>query len=77
MLLRRRGLNQQYKGINFYIIKGGLSSFCTILLVLSFVEYYNQINPKAKLGRILLEMLKYYGSEFDPHIKGIWFLGYG
>ncbi|CAD8059976.1 unnamed protein product [Paramecium primaurelia] len=67
-LLKRRGLNDQYKG--------GISSFCIIQMVLAFLECFYHQNQASSIGYTTYNFLKFYGTEFDPKTTGISYKGF-
>ncbi|CAK75978.1 unnamed protein product (macronuclear) [Paramecium tetraurelia] len=67
-LLKKRGLNDQYKG--------GISSFCIIQMVLAFLECFYHQNQVSSIGYTTYNFLKFYGTEFDPKTTGISYKGF-
>ncbi|CAD8067158.1 unnamed protein product [Paramecium sonneborni] len=67
-LLKKRGLNDQYKG--------GISSFCIIQMVLAFLECFYHQNQASSIGYTTYNFLKFYGTEFDPKTTGISYKGF-
>ncbi|CAD8064002.1 unnamed protein product [Paramecium sonneborni] len=67
-LLKRRGLNDQYKG--------GISSFCIIQMVLAFLESCYQQNQATSIGFTTYKFLQFYGREFDTKKTGINYKGF-
>ncbi|CAD8063252.1 unnamed protein product [Paramecium sonneborni] len=67
-LLKKRGLNDQYKG--------GISSFCIIQMVLAFLECFYHQHQASSIGFTTYNFLKFYGTEFDPKTTGISYKGF-
>ncbi|CAK67153.1 unnamed protein product (macronuclear) [Paramecium tetraurelia] len=68
-LLKKRGLNDQSKG--------GISSFCLVLIVVAFLEYYYQQNGGFhSIGLATYKFLEFYGTKFNPHSMGIFYKGF-
>ncbi|CAD8113533.1 unnamed protein product [Paramecium primaurelia] len=68
-LLKKRGLNDQSKG--------GISSFCLVLIVVAFLEYYYQQNAGFhSIGLATYKFLEFYGTKFNPHSMGIFYKGF-
>ncbi|CAD8126390.1 unnamed protein product [Paramecium sonneborni] len=68
-LLKKRGLNDQSKG--------GISSFCLVLLVVAFLEYYYQQNSGFhSIGLATYKFLEFYGTKFNAHSMGIFYKGF-
>ncbi|CAD8050875.1 unnamed protein product [Paramecium primaurelia] len=67
-LLKKRGLNDQYKG--------GISSFCIIQMVLAFLESCYQQNQASSIGFTTYKFLQFYGMEFDTQKTGINYKGF-
>ncbi|CAK65799.1 unnamed protein product (macronuclear) [Paramecium tetraurelia] len=67
-LLKKRGLNDQYKG--------GISSFCIIQMVLAFLESCYQQNQASSIGYTTYKFLQFYGMEFDTQKTGINYKGF-
>lgn len=62
--LAERALNNVYSG--------GLSSYCLVLIVVSFFE--NNMHPGDPLdnvGMLLIDLLDFFGTQFDFHRMGI------
>ncbi|CAD8057830.1 unnamed protein product [Paramecium primaurelia] len=66
-LLKKRGLNDQYKG--------GISSFCIIQMVLAFLENCYHQNQASSIGFTTYKFLQFYGMEFDTKKIGINYKG--
>ncbi|CAD8067939.1 unnamed protein product [Paramecium sonneborni] len=67
-LLKKRGLNDQYKG--------GISSFCIIQMVLAFLQNCYLSNQASTIGFTTYRFLKFYGIEFDTKKTGINYKGF-
>ncbi len=61
------------------MISGGLSSYCIFLLILAFLKYQkasnfninsnqNSISNCNNLGKLLIDMMEYYGRMFNFHV---------
>ena len=71
--LRERGLNNTYTG--------GLSSYCLVLMIISFLHHHYLSHPPLPLGApaietnnwgiLLLGFLNFYGKDFDYQHTGI------
>ncbi|CAK73312.1 unnamed protein product (macronuclear) [Paramecium tetraurelia] len=66
-LLKKRGLNDQYKG--------GISSFCIIQMILAFLESCYHQGQASSIGFITYKFLQFYGMEFDTKKTGINYKG--
>ncbi|CAD8150789.1 unnamed protein product [Paramecium octaurelia] len=66
-LLKKRGLNDQYKG--------GISSFCIIQMVLAFLESCYHQNQASSIGFTTYKFLQFYGMQFDTTKTGINYKG--
>eukprot|EP01029_Cantina_marsupialis_P005456 TRINITY_DN1594_c0_g1_i3.p1 TRINITY_DN1594_c0_g1~~TRINITY_DN1594_c0_g1_i3.p1 ORF type:complete len:306 (-),score=33.84 TRINITY_DN1594_c0_g1_i3:355-1272(-) len=65
-LLAEHQLNNPYSG--------GMTGYGVLLMVTSFLQYENhlQVSTSDKNAAVLfLKLLKYFGTEFAPHEKGI------
>jgi len=67
-LLCERNLNNVYTG--------GLSSYCLVLMIISLLQFTENLNQK-NLGMLLLDFLEFYGKNFDFTNYGISISGGG
>jgi DNA polymerase sigma len=61
-LLNVRNLNITYKG--------GLSSYCVIMMIIAYLKEYNMSFHKD-ISLILQSLLNFYGNNFEPETTGI------
>lgn len=72
--LQIKKLNTSFNGNLNLIHLGGLSSFCLFLLIAGYIKgqklslYTNNFqNNSMNLGRLLLDLLEFYGKMFNFH----------
>jgi DNA polymerase sigma len=71
--LNSKKLNTCFTGKYSLLYLGGLSSHCLLLIVLAYLKFqrtnflYNNNMNNFNLGRILIEILDFYGKIFNFH----------
>lgn len=64
------GLNKTFTGID-KLTEAGLSSYCISLMVLAYLQL-KKIVTHDNPGDLFIQLLKFYGKEFNPKLQGIW-----